>query len=150
MTSPKALWPEELLSFLNKALLLQQEFCETLEAKYHCISRADVPGLLEHVRREEALVLRARALDLTFGQLARLSGNPDATVRSLVDALTPPCQEEGLALYGRLLSRLQDTKELVFRCNTLCELRLRRVNTLLQPDKKRGQRSGALQLSKTI
>lgn len=151
MTSTQNLPPQELLGFLNRALLLQEELAGLEQSKYNCISRSDVKELLEHVQKEQALTLRTRAQEQEFLQLAQRAGKPGATVRSLVDELDEAHRAQGEALYDKLFSRLQDVKELVFRCNTLCELRLRRVEALSQAEKApKGQKTGALHISKTI
>lgn len=117
----------ELISFFQKYLSFYKDFVQLETDKYNDISMNRVSKLDDHVKSEEAFMLKSRGLELERDRLVAKTEMPDAKFRELIPLFESPQREEIQKIYDELSVVLLDLKEINLRCNYLTELRLHRV-----------------------
>lgn len=127
---------EELLLFLRRYLAFYKEFLLLEANKYDDMVQNRLNLLDEHVKTEEAYMLKSRGMEAEREKLWAKAGYPGVTFLQLVPLLDPSLQEQAKGIYDELLQVLYDLKETNLRCNQLTELKLHRIEADIQKLKK--------------
>ena len=118
---------DELFRFFQRYLAFYNDFLQLETKKYNDIAINNVSSLDQHVKSEEAFMLKSKGLELERDRLVARTGKPDATFRELIPLFESPLQEQIQKIYNELSQVLLNLKETNLRCNYLTDLRLHRI-----------------------
>ena len=123
---------DELLSYFERCLVFYESFLQIETNKYNDVVNDILSALDQHVREEQAYMLRAKGLEMERGKLVAQIENPEANFRELIPLLDDSVREQAKKHYENLSAVLLDIKEVNQRCNQLTELKLHQVQNYLK------------------
>lgn len=128
---------DELYNFFQRCLSFYKEFLQLETEKFNDMSENNLATLDQHVKQEEAFMLKSRGLELERTRLISRTEIPDGTFRDILPLLESPMREKMEELHQELSKVLLDLKETNTRCNFMTELRLHRVEAELKKIQER-------------
>lgn len=108
------------------------EFLELENGKYEDILEDKLDVLDQHMKKEEVFLLRARGLEQERERLLAQMELQGCRMTQVIDAFDEPQKSELKQVFGELSAVLLDLKEVNLRCNSLSELKLHRIVTILE------------------
>jgi hypothetical protein len=123
---------DNFLLFFQRYLAFYKEFLHLETEKYNDIISDNLGSLDEHVKTEQAFMLKSRGLELECARLMAQTESPKATFKELIPLLDPSLQGQVELLYRDLSQVLLDLKHTNLRCNYLTKLKLHQVDINLK------------------
>ena len=118
---------DEMLPFFQQYLAFYKDFLQLETDKYNDMARNILSSLNEHVKEEQAYMLKSKGLELERDKLMAQMDSPKATFCELIPMFDLSVQVQIKEIYDELSQVLLDLKETNLRCNQLTELRLHRI-----------------------
>jgi hypothetical protein len=117
----------EFLLFFQRYLSFYKEFLHLETGKYNDIISNNLGSLDEHVKTEQAYMLKSRGLELERAKLMAQTETPNATFKEMIFLFDLSVQDQIKLLYNDLSEVLLNLKNMNLRCNYLTKLKLQRV-----------------------
>jgi hypothetical protein len=122
----------ELVLFLERYLAFYKDFLQLETDKYEDISHNRLSRLDQHVKDEQAYMLKSKGLEIERDKLVEKTGISKATFRELIPESDESVQNHLQEIYDELSNVLLDLKEVNTRCNYITELKLHSVEVNLK------------------
>lgn len=117
----------EFLLFFQRYLAFYREFLHLETEKYNAITGGNLSSLDDHVKAEQAYMLKSRGLELERDKLMTRTSSPKATFQELIPLLDESVQKDAQMIYQDLSQVLQNLKHTNIQCNYLTKLKLHRI-----------------------
>lgn len=122
---------EGLIPFFEELLKFYREFLKLEEEKYGDLQEGRLDRLDEHMKQEQARVLRARGLEQERQLLLSQTGEPATPFRDLIPNFPEELQERIRAVYDELSSVLLELRQATQKNDRLTRQKLRRVSAVI-------------------
>jgi len=122
----------ELVLFLERYLAFYKSFLQMETNKYEDITHNNLSKLDQHVKDEQAYMLKSKGLEIERDKLVVQAGVPKATFRELIPLSDETVREHLQEIYDDLSNVLLDLKEINVRCNYVTKLKLHSVEVNLK------------------
>lgn len=121
---------EEFVRFFQDYLSFYRDFLQLETDKFNDISANRVEHLDDHVKTEEAFMLKSRGLELKRDRLVTQAGGSETTTfRELIPRFDSPYRDRLQQIFDEFSVVIVNLKEINLRCNYITELKLHRVQT---------------------
>jgi len=123
---------DEFLLFFQRYLAFYNEFLVLENGKYNDIISGNLSALDEHLKNEQAYMLKSKGLELERAKLMDQTENPKATFKELIPLFDPSMQDQIQSIYNSLSQVISNLKRTNLQCNYIAKLKLHRVELDMQ------------------
>ena len=123
---------KELLKILEDTTKFLQEISVVEEEKFQAAMKQQILTLEECIKKEQALVLRSKGLDLKRAAVQKAMGVETLTLKQIIEAADAADKAPLQAAFSELEKALNTYQEIYHRAKTAIEVNLHRVNTQLE------------------
>lgn len=123
---------QEFMELMRQHIACYKEFLALENQKFEDMSQNRLEKLDQHVKKEEAYLLKAKGLERTRELFLEQFGMGDYTMTQVIASFPSSEKEEATILFNELSELLLDLKQSNTRGNFLAELRLRRIQGILK------------------
>lgn len=122
---------DSLKSFFKRLVDFYRKFLQLETIKYQDVKAGRLDRLDQHIRSEQAYLLKARGLEKERLSLQKKAGCPAATFRELIPLFEPEQQENMRQLYADLSGVIRELKQTNENCNRLTGVKLQQATLIL-------------------
>lgn len=130
---------DELLAYFERCLSFYESFLQLETNKYNDVLNNLLSAIDQHVKDEQAYMLKARGLEAERTKLVNQTETPDATFKELIPLLDESVRGQAREHFESLSDILLEMKEVNRRCNHLTEIKLRQIQKYLDTLETQGE-----------
>ena len=123
---------KELLKVLEDTTKFLQEISVVEEEKFQAAMKNHILTLEDCIKKEQALVLRSKGLDLKRAAVQKAMGAEGLTLRQIIETADETDKAPLQAAFAELEKALTKYQEIYHRAKTAIEVNLHHVNTQLE------------------
>ena len=123
---------EELLKILEDTTRFLQELSIVEEEKFQAAMKNHILTLEDCIKKEQALVLRSKGLDLKRAAVQKAMGAETLTLKQIIETVDGEEKASLQAAFTELEKALTRYQEIYHRAKTAIEVKLHHVNTQLE------------------
>lgn len=123
---------KELLKILEDTSKFLQEISVVEEEKFQAAMKNHILVLEDCIKKEQALVLRSKGLDLKRTAVQKAMGAEDMTLKQIIESADAADRPALRAAFQELEKNLKTYQEIYHRAKTAIEVNLHRVNMQLE------------------
>lgn len=123
---------EELLKILEDTTRFLQEISIVEEEKFQAAMKNHILTLEDCIKKEQALVLRSKGLDLKRAAVQKAMGAENLTLKQIIEAADGEEKDSLQKAFAELEKALTKYQEIYHRAKTAIEVKLHHVNAQLE------------------